>query len=155
MAADEKYAAACADSGEMIIADFPKFGEYQGGLTKASQVLAIPKTSQHPEEAAMLIQFLFGEEEGAKILGDPRGIPANKAGEKAAAVTGIVADAHNKAMDWVKIAFDPIFERSALKNTDGTYYLVFQQLSYGEDTPENLAEYYMDEVNKVCEDARK
>ncbi len=151
----KKYATACADSGEMIIADFPVFGQYHGGLTKASQVLAIPKSSAHPEEAAMLIQFLFGEEEGAKILGDTRGIPANKNGEKAAAVTGIVADAHNKAMDWVEIAFDPIFERSALKNTDGTYYLVFQMLSYEEDTAENLAQYYMDEVNKVCEAARQ
>ena len=58
-------------------------------------------------------------------------------------------------MNWVKIAFDPIFERSALKNTDGTYYLIFQQLSYGEGTPEELAKDYMKDVNKVCEEARK
>ena len=43
-------------------------GEYHSGPIKASQVIAITSTSEHPVGKLPLIQFLFGDEEGAVIL---------------------------------------------------------------------------------------
>ena len=63
-----KYVDAVTD-GEIVVGDMINMGEYHGGPIKASQVIAITSTSEHPVEAAALIQFLFGDEEGAVILG--------------------------------------------------------------------------------------
>ena len=44
--------------------------------------------------------------------------------------------------------FDPNFEHSALKETTGVYYEVFDNLSAGGDVTE-LAQYLIDSVNDV------
>lgn len=141
---------------EFAVGDYIKMGEYQGGMTKASMVFAIPKTSEHPAEAAALIQFLFGEAEGAQILSDTRGIPANKNGLAALDLSGsITAEANKKVMEWTKFKFDPVFERSALKNPDGTYYMGMQMLSYGQEDAAGVAEYLITDINKQLDLAKK
>lgn len=149
-----KYSGAVPDS-EFAIGEMISMGDYHGGMTKASMVFAIPQTCAHPAEAAALIQFLFGDAEGATILGDTRGTPANKNALAAFEITGLAADAHTKAMDWIEFKFDPIFERAALKNTDGTYYMVMQMLSYEQDSVESIAQYLMDDINKQLDAAKQ
>ena len=63
---------------EMVIGDFIKFGDYNGGFTKIAQAFAVPSTCEHPKEAAMLINFLLNDPEGAEICGTERGIPCSK-----------------------------------------------------------------------------
>lgn len=141
---------------EFAVGDFIKMGDYNGGMMKASMVFAIPKTSEHPAEAAALIQFLFGDPEGAEILGDSRGVPANKNGLAALDLSSsIAAEANAKMVEWTKFKFDPVFERSALKNADGTYFLGMQMLSYKQDTPEHVAAYLMGDINKQLEAAKQ
>ncbi len=140
---------------EFAVGDYIKMGEYHGGMTKASMVFSIPKTSEHPAEAAALIQFLFGEEEGAQLLGDSRGIPANKNGLAALDLTGsLIAEANTKVMEWSVFKFDPVFERSALKNPDGTYFMGLQLLSYGQDDAAGVAEYMVGDIKKQLDLAK-
>ena len=63
-----------------MIGDYIKMGDYHGGFIKVNQAFGISATTEHPAEAAALIQFLVAEEDGVKTLGDTRGVPANKAG---------------------------------------------------------------------------
>ena len=116
-----------------MVGDMIEMGEYHGGPIKASQVIAIAATSEHPAEAAALIQFLFGDEEGATILGDSRGIPCNKNAVQYVNTEGsLVADMNAKLMAWSTFKLDTITERAALKAPDGVYTLTIQMLSYGE-----------------------
>lgn len=140
---------------EFAVGDYINMGEYQGGMTKAAMVFAIPKTSKHPAESAALIQFLFGDPEGAKILGDSRGVPANKNGLAALDLSSsLAAEANAKVMEWTTFKFDPVFERSALKNPDGTYYMGMQMLSYGEDDAAGVAQYLIADINKQLDLAK-
>ncbi|MEY8354539.1 ABC transporter substrate-binding protein [Lachnospiraceae bacterium 54-53] len=140
---------------EFAVGDYINMGEFKGGMTKAAMVFAIPKTSQHPAEAAALMQFLFGDAEGARILGDTRGVPANKNGLAALDLsTSITAEANAKVMEWTTFKFDPVFERSALKNPDGTYYMGMQMLSYGQDDAAGVAEYMINDIKKQLEMAK-
>lgn len=150
----KKYQEA-APEFEFAVGDYIKMGEYKGGMTKAAMVFAIPKTTKYPAESAALIQFLFGEAEGAKILGDSRGVPANKNGLAALDLSSsIAAVANAKVMEWTKFKFDPVFERSALKNPDGTYYMGMQMLSYGQEDAAGVAEYIVNDINKQLELAK-
>lgn len=150
----KKYKEA-APGFEFEVGDYIKMGDHKGGMTKAAMVFAIPKTSKYPAESAALIQFLFGDPEGAKILGDSRGVPANINGLAALDLSdSLSAIANKKVMEWTTFKFDPVFERSALKNPDGTYYMAMQMLSYGQEDAKGVAEYLVSDINKQLEMAK-
>lgn len=93
-----KHAEAVKD-GEFVIGDYIKMGDYHGGFIKVNQAFGISATTEHPAEAAALIQFLVAEEDGVKTLGDTRGVPANKAGLSMLDLSGSqVAEANAKVM---------------------------------------------------------
>lgn len=151
----KKHAEALAD-GECEIGEFIDMGDYHGGMTKASMVFAIPASSEHPAEAAALIQFLMGDAEGAEILGDSRGVPANKNGLAALDLSdSVAAQANAIVAEWSRFKFDPVFERAALKNADGTYFLVMQMLSYGEADAAACADQLMTGINNEIAAAQK
>lgn len=122
---------------EFVIGDFIKLGEYQGGFTKISMGLAVAATSEHPKEAAMLINFLLNDPEGVEISSTERGIPCSAEALKILEEKGIgdplVKEANAKVMDYCKFPLDAKFEHNDLKaNPDGVYYKVFGKLSSGD-----------------------
>ena len=131
-----------------------KFGDYNGGFSKVSMGLAITKTCEHPAEAATLINFLLNEEKGASIMGSECGIPASKAGlaaaQSAGAVKELVAEANGKVMAFVSNQLDPLFESNDLKATGtGIYQEVFDNIDYGDQTPEEAVETLLDGMESV------
>lgn len=135
--------------GELVVGDMVNMGDYNGGPLKASQVIAVTATSKHPVEAAALIQFLFGDEEGAAILGDSRGIPCNKNAVKYVDTEGSkVADMNEKLLAWSPFKLDIFTERAALKAPDGVYTLTIQSLSYGVESAESCADMLIDGINR-------
>lgn len=148
-----KYVDVVTDD-EIVVGDMIRMGEYQGGPIKASQVIAITSSSKHPVEAAALIQFLFGEKEGAEILGDSRGIPCNKNAVKFIETEGsLVAEMNEKLMAWSTFKLDIITERAALKAPDGVYTLAIQSLSYGQEDAETCAAMLVDGINEEIKSA--
>ena len=140
--------------GEIVVGDMVEMGDYHGGPLKASQVIAITATSEHPAEAAALIQFLFGDQEGAEILGDSRGIPCNKNAVKYVDTEGSkVADMNEKLLAWSTFKLDIFTERAALKAPDGVYTLTIQSLSYGVEDAETCTDMLIDGINKEIETA--
>lgn len=119
---------------EFVIGDFIDFGPHDGGFTKISMGLAVSATSNHPKEAAMLINFLLNETEGVEICATERGIPCSAAAVKVLDEKDLgnklVKEANAKVLNYSKFPLDSKFEHSDLKaNPDGVYYKVFGKLS--------------------------
>ena len=131
-----------------------KFGDYNGGFSKVSMGMAITKTCKNVAEAATLINFLLNEEKGASIMGSECGIPASKAGLKfaqdAGAVKDLVAEANAKGMAFTTNKLDPLFENNDLKASGtGIYQEVFDNIDYGDQTPEEAVETLLDGMESV------
>ncbi len=146
--APKKYINALAEGRELVVGnEFTDFGDNgsTGVFSKVSLGFAISSTSEHPKEAALLINYLCNDEEGAAIMASERGIPESKAAyavlDAAGALDPVIAEAHTKVMEASEYAEVPTYESNALKGSEGTYRYVFGGLSYGEfDTEEGAAE---------------
>ena len=151
-----KYADALDEENKagFTVGEEIKFGDYNGGFSKVSMGLAITKTCEHPAEAATLINFLLNEEAGASIMGSECGIPASKAGlgyaQAAGAVKDLVADANAKVMAFTTNKLDPLFENNDLKASGtGIYQEVFDNIDYGDETPEEAVNGLLDGMESV------
>ena len=154
--AASKYSSALDDSNKdgFTVGEEIKFGDNNGGFSKVSMGLAITKTCKNVAEAATLINFLLNEEKGASIMGSECGIPASKAGLKfaqdAGAVKSLVADANAKVMAFTTNKLDPLFENNDLKASGtGIYQEVFDNIDYGDQTPEEAVETLLDGMESV------
>lgn len=142
---------------EFVIGEFIKFGEYQGGFTKISMNMAVKASTQHPKEAAMLVNFLMNDPEGVEINSTERGIPCS-----AAAVAylneknigdAMTKEANAKVLAYSQFTQDPKFDDNDLKaNPDGLYYKLFGRLSSRDITPEQAAADLIKGVTQVLED---
>lgn len=150
-----KFGGALAEGRELVVGDyFADFGDTKGGFAKVSMCWAISANTEHPKEAAMLVEYLMNNEEAAEILGSERGIPVSKKALATASSAGLlneqVVEANGKVLDWVSFSLDPKFEDSTLKgNPDGVYYVVFGNLSYGNYTVEEAATELVNGINAV------
>ena len=154
--AASKYASALDDDNKdgFTVGEEIKFGDFNGGFSKVSMGLAITKTSQYVAESATLINFLLNEEKGASIMGSECGIPASKAGlaaaQAAGAVKDLVADANSKVMAFTTNKLDPLFENNDLKASGtGIYQEVFDNIDYGDETPEEAVNGLLDGMESV------
>ena len=154
--AASKYSSALDDSNKdgFTVGEEIKFGDNNGGFSKVSMGLAITKTCKNVAEAATLINFLLNEEKGASIMGSECGIPASKAGLKfaqdAGAVKSLVAEANAKVMAFTTNKLDPLFEHNDLKASGtGIYQEVFDNIDYGDQTPEEAVEILLDGMDSV------
>ena len=146
--APKKYINALEEGRELVVGEeFTDFGEdgKTGVFSKVSLGFAISTTSEHPKEAALLINYLCNDPEGAAIMASERGIPESKAAyavlDEAGALDPVIAEAHSKVMAAAEYAEVPTYESNALKGSEGTYPYVFGGLSYEEfDTEEGAAE---------------
>ena len=154
--AASKYSSALDDSNKdgFTVGEEIKFGDNNGGFSKVSMGLAITKTCKNVAEAATLINFLLNEEKGASIMGSECGIPASKAGLKfaqdAGAVKDLVAEANAKVMAFTTNKLDPLFENNDLKASGtGIYQEVFDNIDYGDETPEEAVNGLLDGMESV------
>lgn len=139
---------------KLVQGEFLKFGDYNGGYTKISMAYAIPASSESPEAAASLIQYLLNDPEGIEICGLERGVPLSAAGasvitEKKIGNQDLIA-ANKAVLDFSKFPLDPKFDSSDLKAVpDGAYEKVFGKLSAGEFDLGTATKNLFDSVNEV------
>ena len=136
------------------VGDEIKFGDYNGGFTKVSMGISITKTCEHPAEAAMLINFLLNEKEGAEIMGSKCGIPVSKAGlsvaQAAGAIDVLVEESNRKVLDFCSFQLDPLFEDDSLKADGiGVYQEIFDTMDYDESNGEAVVDTLLDGMEEA------
>ncbi len=149
-----KFQSALSEGQSFIIGEFPAdLGPNKSGFTKISMGFAISANSKHPAEAALLLEYLTSDPEGVTIMGMERGTVSNSAAEEILVeeglLSGLTYDANKLVMDFKGYNLDPNFEHSALKDSTGYYYEVFQNLSYDQTDTATAAQYLIDCVNEV------
>ncbi len=138
----------------LVQGDYLKFGDYNGGYTKISMAYAIPSSSQNPEAAATLLNYLLNDPEGVEICALERGVPLSKAGVAVIEEKNIgdpaLIQANQAALAYCKFPLDPKFDSADLKaSPDGVYEKVFGKLSSDDYTPEEAAKVLTEGVNEV------
>lgn len=142
---------------EFAIGDFIEFGQYQGGFTKISMDFAVKASTEHPKEAAMLVNFLLNEPEGVEIGSTERGIPCSQAAIKLLNEKNLgdamTKEANAKVLGYSQFTQDPQFDNSELKaSPDGLYYKIFGRLSSREITPEEGAKTLSEGITAILEE---
>lgn len=144
---------------EFVIGEFIKFGDFNGGFTKISMDFAIKASTDHPKEAAMLVDFLLNDPKGVEICSTERGIPCSSAGLKLLNEKNLgdvmVKEANAKVLAFSPFTQDPQFDNSELKaNPDGLYYKIFGKLSSRDITPEQGAKTLSQGITAILEENR-
>ena len=151
-----KFANALEEGQEMVMGGYPyDYGDTKVGTAKISMAYAMSDTCEHPEEAALLIQFLLQDPEAVKAQGTERGIVSNETAKKLLEEEGMLNDltftSNQAAMENAGFALDPYFEDVKLKDKTGLYFEVFEEMSYENTDPMELAEILIEGVNEVQE----
>lgn len=141
---------------EAVVGPYPyDYGDVKTATVKISMAFAIKKNCAHPKEAAQLIQFLQQDPVGVRILTTQRGIVvdagAAKILEDDGTLSGLTYEANKLAMENAGFGLDPYFEDTALKDTTGLYFEIFEDLSYDNPDHRELAQRLIDGVNAVQE----
>ena len=149
-----KFQSALSEGQNFVIGQFPKdLGPNKSGFTKISMGFSVSANSKHPAEAALLLEYLTSDSEGVKIMGMERGTVSNSAAEDTLVseglLSGLTYEANKLVMGFKGYDIDPNFEHSALKDSTGYYYEIFQNLSYDQTDTETAAQYLIDCVNEV------
>jgi oligogalacturonide transport system substrate-binding protein len=138
---------------ELVLGQYPTdLGSNPAGMSKVSSGFAITETSEHKEEAALLLEYITSNEKGVKLMGTERGTVCNTVAKKiledADILDGYTLEGNQIVLNFCKYTFDPNFENAALKERTGVYYEVFDNLSAGAD-PAEMAQYLIDSINEV------
>ncbi len=89
-----KYSDNLKPPAKLELGSYPMLaGATDAGLfMKPSMMLSIGKTTQHPQAAAKLINFLLNSKEGVTLLGLERGVPLSKSGVETLTASGVIND---------------------------------------------------------------
>lgn len=127
---------------------------HTGGMYKAASTYGITSSCKYPVEAAMALNYLVNDPEGAGIMGTQRGIPVSKsaiaAAEAAGTVDPLIKEATDIALAGAGFPMDEYFESNDYKaTTEGLYDRTFNAFSYGEVDAAGAAKMLLDGMNET------
>jgi len=142
---------------EVGVGKFPSIdGRSSIRYVKPSMLYAISKNTEHPKEAATLLNFMLNDVEAAKILGFDRGVPASKSALKAlednSQLTGLQFESNKEDSSVSEILISPYYENTMVHNVCID---ALNKIAYGRETPEVCAKETYDNLNKDLESIRK
>lgn len=126
-------------------------GAKNGLWVHPSQFWTINKTSKHPKEAAMFINFFINDEEATKVLGSERGIPGS------AKVRDMIKPTITPTEQKIYTYFETYISKAGVKDPDlpnGAEYAnamvsASQKVMFGKATIEQAAQEVMDAAEKT------
>lgn len=142
-----------AGNGETTVSGFPSAsGENNIRYVKPSMLYAISKNSEHPKEAAQLMDFMLNDKEASMILGMDRGVPSSKMSNEVlndnGELTGLQVEA-NKASDSVKdILISPYYENTLIKNICEE---AMKEVAFGKSSPKDCSVKTYDDLVKTLQ----
>lgn len=122
-------------------------------LVRPSQLIAISKKTQHPEEALKFVNWLMNDAQAAEILGDVRSVPASSTAQKAAVDAGKIDATVTKAVE-DGLANAGIVDNALSTNSELNAVLqdVIEKVAYGREAPESAADELISELNNKLQD---
>lgn len=140
-----------AGTENMVLVNMPSDTKGGWGYIKPGMYWSVSSRSQHPAEAAMLVDYLVNSETAGKIIGTERGIPANN--KVRASLAKTLEGPDKKAMDFVD-TFEKVTGGEApeitpngasdIMKTIGRYQ---EAVVFGKQTPAEAAKAMIEEMN--------
>ncbi|MGB7800693.1 ABC transporter substrate-binding protein [Buttiauxella sp.] len=156
-----KYSDNLKPPAKLELGSYPMLpGATDAGLFfKPAQMFSISKTTKHPKEAAMLINFLLNEKVGVEALGLERGVPLSKAAVTQLTADGVIKDT-DPAVAGLKLAqslpnklsTSPYFDDPQIVSLFGTS---LQYIDYGQKTVEETAAEFERQGNRILKRAMR
>ncbi|OPF80946.1 sugar ABC transporter substrate-binding protein [Streptomyces antioxidans] len=139
--------------GEDIhFAPVPTTDGHQGAYFKPSMLLGIGANSEHPKEAAQLIDFLLNDPRAGDILGFSRSTPPNRkiAARVATTLKGPEREIYDYAQTMEKYGLDtpPTAPPPGDLAIQAAFKRGYQRVMYGMATPRQAARELIDEANR-------
>ena len=149
----KKLQKALDENQELVIGEYPADYGTPATVYKVSMGFAISPNSQHPEEAAKLLNYMLNGD-GVKTLALERGVPASHAAQEtlksAGMLEGLTYEANQLASANAPFALSPYYEDSALKDdAEGAYQEIMNNMSYDDEDSKDLAQEMIDAVDEV------
>lgn len=124
-------------------------GERTGMYFKPAMYYSVSARSEHPEEAALLVDFLLNDEAAGEILLSDRGLPANT--EVRAAVQDQFAETDKLAAEFLADLEDEIVDGPAVPPVGAGQVAeiirrINQEVLFGSLTPQQAAEQFISET---------
>lgn len=148
-----KYVETLEPGQKMVLAPYPilEGARDPGLLYKPAMMYAINRHTDHPREAALLLQFLLNDPEGVRILGARRGVPASAAArrilEEDGQLTGLALAGQRQIESLPRgIVLSGYYEHARVR--DG-FNDILEKLGYGMLTPEEAGYAMEREINGI------
>lgn len=143
---------------EIVAANYFKLDDSQkhiGAFNKITMALAVSRNTDYPEEAAMLIDFMFTDAEAIEILGLTRAVPVNRVAfkwlEDNGKLQGLQYEGHMKVQEAKGFTIHPYYEDSEVAKA---YREVMEQFCYGDLlTSDKAAGMLLEDFNTAMEAA--
>lgn len=137
--------------------NLPSFeGKKSIQYVKPSMLYAISKNTEHPKEAALLLNFILNDEEAAKIQGFDRGIPASntalKALEADSQLSGIQYEVNKEDENVKEIETSPYSENELIKKICSD---ALNKIAYGKASTDQCAKETYDNLSRTLSSIKK
>ncbi|MGZ0750036.1 ABC transporter substrate-binding protein [Kluyvera sichuanensis] len=141
-----KYEDTLAPPAKLEVGPYPLLpGAKDAGLfIKPSMIFAISRNTQHPKEAAMLLDFMVNQPEGVQLMGLERGFPVSKAAADFVMKTDM-AQPNDPVITGLKLVesmpSDNVYVSPYFKNPEIEQYWLdlTQRIDYGKISAEDAA----------------
>lgn len=111
-----------------------------GWASNTPQVLAIPKSCQHPEMAAAFLNYFFANETAMETLGAVRSVPPQAKAREICAANGSLTEVVRNAADIAaRVAGTPNDKISSTTESKNIVFDAVELIAYGEMTPAEAA----------------
>jgi multiple sugar transport system substrate-binding protein len=136
-----------ANGGDLRLLKLPEPSGIDPNSYKPSMYWAVSGTSEHPAEAALLVDFLLNSEAAAEVIGTERGIPANEA------IRAFLADSLSPTdaaaveyQERVTPGTSPVVTPNGASGIEGILQRYTQEVLAGQTSPMDAAEAFIAEL---------
>lgn len=147
-----------APDNDYILGNWPADSDTEPGFQylKPTMYWSISAASEHPSEAALLVDFLINDEEVAKLFGTERGVPANPALQEVIEPT--LTPQGVQALEFSRLMNDEAGEAPAITPNGASSVAAIlgrynDEVLFGQTTPEDAAVGFIDELQASIDSA--
>ncbi|MFP5594903.1 ABC transporter substrate-binding protein [Kluyvera sp. 142486] len=144
-----------SNPADLVMGDYPmrEGAKDAGQFNKTALMLSISKNTRHPQEAALLINFLMNEKEGVVPVGLERGVPLSKAGAQILRDAGLLKEDDPVLTGLTQSASLPNNSKTLPYLEDPQFTALFlaalQSIDYGKATVDQAATHFEEQANRI------